>query len=76
VAALAVSDERVVEDQTHQATWQPLAELLQRPDFDYVVDCKLATTDKLNKIARRGGRFIAVLPASRKGGQAVSPATT
>lgn len=56
----------VVDDQTHQATWQLLAELVQRPDFVYVADCKLATTDNMNEIARRGGRFITVLPALRK----------
>jgi transposase len=56
----------VVDDQTHQATWTLLAELVQRPDFVYVADCKLATTDNMNEIARQGGRFITVLPATRK----------
>ena len=56
----------VVDDQTHQATWRLLAQLVQRPDFVYVADCKLATTENLNEIARQGGRFITVLPATRK----------
>ena len=56
----------VVDDQTHQATWKLLATLVKRPDFVYVADCKLATTDNMNEIARQGGRFITVLPASRK----------
>ena len=56
----------VVDDQTHQATWRLLAELVQRPDFLYVADCKLATTENMNEIARLGGRFITVLPATRK----------
>jgi transposase len=56
----------VVDDQTHQATWRVLAELVQRPDFVYVADCKLATTENMNAIAGQGGRFITVLPASRK----------
>lgn len=56
----------VVDDQTHQATWRVLAELVQRPDFVYVADCKLATTENMNEIARLGGRFITVLPATRK----------
>lgn len=55
----------VVDDQTHQATWRLLAELVQRPDFVYVADCKLATTENMNEIARQGGRFITVLPATR-----------
>jgi len=56
----------VVDDQTHQATWRVLADLVQRPDFVYVADCKLATTENMNEIARLGGRFITVLPATRK----------
>lgn len=56
----------VVDDQTHQATWRLMAELVQRPDFVYVADCKLASTENLNEIARQGGRFITVLPATRK----------
>lgn len=56
----------VVDDQTHQATWRLMKELVQSPDFVYVADCKLATTENLNEIARLGGRFITVLPATRK----------
>ena len=56
----------VTDDQTHQATWKLLAELVQRVDFVYVADCKLATTENMNYIAGQGGRFISVLPASRK----------
>jgi len=56
----------VVDDQTHQATWKLMAELVQRPDFVYVADCKLATTENMNEIARLQGRFITVLPATRK----------
>jgi transposase len=55
----------VVDDQTHQATWRLLADLVGRPDFVYVADCKLATTENMNEIARQGGRFITVLPATR-----------
>ena len=56
----------VVDDQTHQTTWRVLAELVQRPDFVYVADCKLATTENMKEIAVQGGRFITVLPATRK----------
>jgi len=56
----------VTDDQTHQATWKIMAELVERPDFVYVADCKLATTANMNEIARLGGRFITVLPANRK----------
>jgi transposase len=56
----------VVDDQTHQATWRVLKQLVGRPDFVYVADCKLATTQNMNAIAAQGGRFITVLPATRK----------
>lgn len=55
----------VVDDQTHQQTWRTLLKLVKRPDFVYVADCKLATTDNMNEIAAQGGRFITVLPATR-----------
>jgi transposase len=54
------------DDQTHQTTWKLMAQLVQRPDFIYVADCKLASTANMNEIARLGGRFITVLPANRK----------
>lgn len=54
------------DDQTHQATWQVLSELVGRADFLYVADCKLATIENMTDIASRGGRFITVLPATRK----------
>ena len=60
------SSGNVADDQTHQATWKLMAELVKRPDFVYVADCKLATTANMNEIARLGGRFITVLPATRK----------
>lgn len=54
------------DDQTHLTTWGVLAELTQRTDFVYVADCKLATTENMKEIAARAGRFITVLPATRK----------
>lgn len=55
-----------VDDQTHRETWSLMCELVGRPDFLYVADCKLATTANMNYIAQRGGRFVSVLPATRK----------
>lgn len=51
---------------THQSTWKIMAQLTGRTDFVYVADCKLASADNMNFIAQQGGRFITVLPASRK----------
>ena len=52
----------VVDDQTHQATWDLLCQLVGGPDFLYVADCKLASADNLGYIAQRHGRFVTVLP--------------
>ncbi|MEE8361791.1 MAG: IS1634 family transposase [Gemmatimonadales bacterium] len=56
----------VTDDATHCDTWQLLCELVGSTDFLYVADCKLATTDNMDHIARRGGRFITVLPRTRR----------
>ena len=52
----------VVDDQTHQATWDLLCQLVGGPDFLYVADCKLASAENLAYIAKRHGRFVTVLP--------------
>ena len=56
----------VVDDQTHRQTWDLLCELTGRKDFLYVADCKLATKENMNYIAGRGGRFVSILPGTRK----------
>ena len=56
------SSGNVVDDQTHCATWDLLCQLVGRVDFLYVADCKLASEENLSHIARRGGRFITVMP--------------
>jgi transposase len=54
------------DDQTHPGTWDLLCQLVGSPDFLYVADCKLASTANLDHIARRGGRFVTLLPGSRR----------
>lgn len=56
----------VVDDQTHRQTWELLCQLVGRRDFLYVADSKLATTDNMNYLAQHEGRFISVLPRTRK----------
>ena len=56
----------VVDDQTHCTTWDLLRQLTGRTDFLYVADCKLATAENMAYIHQRGGRFITVLPRTRK----------
>jgi transposase len=54
------------DDTTHRQTWDLLQQLVGRTDFLYVADCKLATSENMNYIARQHGRFITVLPRTRK----------
>ena len=56
----------VTDDTTHQETWELLTQLTGCKDFLYVADCKLATSKNLQYIANRGGRFISLLPRTRK----------
>jgi transposase len=58
-------DGNVSDDQTHIQTWDGLVELVGRPGFLYVADCKLATRDQMTHIHSHGGRFVSVLPRSR-----------
>ena len=51
---------------THIDTWEILRKLARRPDFLYVADCKLCSKTSLQHIAKRGGRFITVLPRNRR----------
>ncbi len=56
----------VADDTTHVATWDLLCQLVGSSKFLYVADCKLATTANMQHIDRRGGRFITILPKTRK----------
>ena len=55
---------------THVDTWDSLVETLGTASFTYVADCKLATRDNMDHIAGRGGRFLTILPRTRKEDQA------
>lgn len=61
-----VADGNTTDDKTHIETWNTLRELAGTPDFLYVADCKLCTREQMGHIQRRGGRFLTVLPRSRK----------
>jgi len=60
------SSGNTTDDTTHRQTWDLLHALVGRSDFLYVADCKLATSENMNYIARQQGRFITVLPRTRK----------
>lgn len=54
------------DDQTHVATWDLMRQLVGSADFLYVADCKLASASNLRTIDSRGGRFVTVLPRTRR----------
>ena len=61
-----VADGNTNDDRTHIDTWNGLVALTGRTGFLYVADCKLASRDNMAHIDRHGGRFVSVLPATRK----------
>lgn len=54
------------DDPTHIETWDTLRKLAGRSNFLYVADSKLCTRKNLDHIHSEHGRFICVLPKSRK----------
>ena len=64
--ACRVASGNVEDSTTHIATWDGLCSLLGRSDFRYVADSKLATRTNMEHIDRGHGRFVTVLPATRK----------
>lgn len=54
------------DDSVHRGNVAALRRLLGREDFIYVADSKLCTVENLRKIAGAGGKFVTVLPRSRK----------
>jgi len=64
--ACRVTSGNVEDSTTYIATWDGLCGLLGQFTFRYVADSKLATKANMERIDRHGGRFVTVLPASRK----------
>ncbi len=61
-----VVDGNTEDSTTHRATWETLRKLTGIPDFLYVADCKLATSAAMTYINKQKGRFLTVLPETRK----------
>ncbi len=61
-----LADGNTGDDQTHIQTWDGLVTLTGRPDFLYIADSKLCTREQMGHIDRGGGRFVTVLPRTRK----------
>ena len=60
------ADGQTNDSRTHLQTWEALREVAGRPDFVYVADSKLCSGEAMDAIDRQGGRFVTVLPRSRK----------
>ena len=56
----------VTDDTTHRDTWELLCQLTGRRDFLYVADSKLATRENMAYVHQHQGRFITVLPKTRR----------
>lgn len=54
------------DDSIHLGNTEELRQILGRDDFIYVADCKLCTTQNMRAIHGYGGRFVTILPRSRK----------
>ena len=59
-------DGNTSDDQTHISTWDTVFKIAGTPTFLYVADSKLCTRRNLDYIHDRGGRFLTVLPRSRR----------
>lgn len=51
---------------THLETWETLCTVSGRKDFLYVADSKLCSMENMETIDQKGGRFVTVLPRSRR----------
>jgi transposase len=54
------------DDTTHISSWDELCALVGRKDFLYVADSKLCTRKAMDHIDGLGGRFVTVLPRTRR----------
>lgn len=59
-------DGNVTDDTTHPETWDTLRNLVGHTDFIYVADSKLCTVKNMTHIDGQEGKFITVLPKTRK----------
>jgi hypothetical protein len=65
-----MADGNTEDSTTHIATWEACRAIAGRAGFLYVADCKLATRGNMDHIAGEGGRFLTILPGSRREDQA------
>lgn len=61
-----IADGNTNDSKTHIETWEALRRITGRADFLYVSDSKLCSGENLDYIDRRRGRFVVVLPRTRR----------
>ncbi len=61
-----LDDGNTEDSTTHRETWETLRTLVGGPDFLYVADCKLAVSETMSFIHEQKGRFLTVVPDTRK----------
>lgn len=61
-----IHDGSAPDSTTHIGIWECIYRITGRVDFIYVADSKLCVSDTMHHIAERGGRFITILPSTRK----------
>lgn len=59
-------DGNVSDSDTHQPNWNALRDLLGKTDFLYIADSKVSTQQNLAYLHHHQGKFISILPATRK----------
>lgn len=59
-------DGNTTDDKTHKETWSTIRSLFGHCRFLYVADSKLCTRENMTFLHEQGGRFLTVLPRSRK----------
>lgn len=64
--ACRVADGNTEDSSTHIPTWDELVALVGNTQFLYVADCKLATRANMDHIHGHGGRFVTVMPRTRR----------
>jgi transposase len=64
--AYRLADGNTCDDPTHIPTWDALVKVLGRRDFLYVADSKLCSGEAMRHIDGEGGRFVTVLPRTRR----------
>lgn len=65
-AQFRCEDGNASDSRTHEQSWDALRRVTGRSDFLYVADSKLCNADAMSHIERNGGRFLTVMPRSRR----------